>query len=176
MKNIKYLAKIALILLFVAMFLFLVFSHIKYYKVQKEATMQQLNKIESIYEVATATRNEQPGSDWGHPNPNEAINIVDNAISELKKLKVDTILVRYRDLSINVLQYIKSHHELRLLEKDPFLFNSKAGEIYLKQIHVEGEREKEYWSIKKGVRVILLIQENKRVRSPHLTNSIRYKE
>jgi len=33
-----------------------------------------------------------------------------------------------------------------------------------------------YFIIKKGVRVILLIQENKRVRSPHLTNSIRYKE
>lgn len=143
MRKIIFPIVIIIVSLCVVMIVGYFFTNMQRLNERKKIVTEQLNKIESIYKVARDTRNKQPDSDWGHPNPAEAITIINNAISELKNLQLDNSLTKYRDLSIDVLKCIKKHHELRISEKDPSLFDSKAGEIYLKQFHIEGEREKE---------------------------------
>lgn len=152
MKKIVYLGIIILALACGALLLQRFFLNPERSIGRRKVVMSQLDRIEAIYKAGRDTRSKQPGSDWGDPDPKEAISIINNAISELQNLKIDPILIEYRDMSIEVLKYIKEHHELRLSEKDPSLFDSKAREIYLKHFHIEGEREKEYRRVLKELR------------------------
>lgn len=110
------------------------------WKIQSQLTEKQrevvkyLDKAVAIYNKASLTETVQAGSQYGHPSPKEAINIVKESIKELMALPYPKACKRYRAISLGLMRYIIDYHELRLKYKEGSKeFDKKQAKLFIEQ-------------------------------------------
>ena len=114
---------------------------------QEKNLLACLDKIDQIYYKAAETRNVVPDSCWGHPVPQEAVNIVNNAIKEIENLVIPEKCNRFFNLSNEALNLLKSFHMVRINSEDSQAMESKLTEIVLEIVNLEVQRTEEYYRI-----------------------------
>jgi len=90
------------------------------WKIATELTEKQkriinyLQKSSNIFNKASATKSVHPESEYGHPNPSEAVKIVMQLKIELENLPYPMECEEFRELSLENIDYIIKYHQLRL--------------------------------------------------------------
>ena len=84
----------------------------------QKKVVQYLENSTAIYNKAFETETVQAGSPYGYPNPKKAIEIVEQALKEFKRLTYPDECKEYRKSTIELMKYIISYHKLRLTYKE----------------------------------------------------------
>lgn len=119
--------------------------------------IEYFEKINPFFEKAKETEYTTKASRWGHPNPDEALKIIDYSIKEVKKIKSPKPCLKYYSITLKALQDIKNYQieRLRAGTDEKFEARREQDQAYeiklrnaqLEELKLEEERNKEYFKI-----------------------------
>jgi len=75
--------------------------------------VEYLEQATALFNKASETRNVHPESKYGLPDPQGAINIVEDSMIAIQQLPCPMDCEQYRDISVRIMEGIISYHQIR---------------------------------------------------------------